>query len=44
MAMKKLKKFFSTDDDEDVKTSDDEYYQVSKEDALEAFEPIEWFE
>ena len=36
--MKKLKKFFSTDDDEDVKTSDDEYYQVSKEDALEAFD------
>lgn len=35
MAMKKLKKFFSTDDEEDVNTSDDEYYQVSKEEALE---------
>lgn len=35
MAMKKLKKFFTTDD-EDMTSSDDEYYGVSKEDALEA--------
>lgn len=36
MAMKKLKKFFSTEDDDEIKASDDEYYAVSKEDALEA--------